>query len=522
MDNLSRKIHPDFHKLFVKNESKVLLGNKYINFWILLSMLSITFLAIGFSNGSLEYLAVKMKDPFVNSVNVVVPVFSADLVSDVAYELNHDSLMKSEYNFKNLTGYYQYPLQFMIYGQDDGSYEFYGRTIDLQNPLLDKVCSDGNLIYGRGFLDEEDIGVIVTKAFLKKLGYPKNAKFINHAKEYNGLAKAFPTPVIAVVKELPNNAKFITTPYFYNVIRNDIKNETPLDFDNTENLILFTLDTLKAYDLKKAIDAYLNINFRTLDYYVSSPSVSYLSVSKGYKILINFSDYNFNKIGLIDSIFNILDNVPEFSNYDFYQLYNIKTYTISKQDEGYGFYDRISVNFNNLDRVREFKTFFLKKSNLDIDMGQVESRDNYNLVSSLTRILSVVLIGFSILSISLFLSNIFKRHLEKIKMNIGTFKAFGIDNRTLQLIYFKLVGGVILIAMFFSFIIASAIGYLGFLKTIFRVLSINYDKNETYFQIFDKWTIFSVLSILVVCFLVLYLIINKILIKTPGDLIYDR
>ena len=70
-------------------------------------------------------------------------------------------------------------------------------------------------------------------------------------------------------------------------------------------------------------------------------------------------------------------------------------------------------------------------------MGQIESRDNYNLVTNLTRILSVVLIGFSVLSISLFLSNIFKRHLEKIKMNIGTFKAFGIDNKTLQFIYFK-------------------------------------------------------------------------------------
>ncbi len=522
MENLSTNIHPDFHKIFITNESKVLLGNNYVNFWILLSMLSITFLAIGFSNGSLDYLAEKMKDPFVNSVKVVVPTFSANRISDIVYDLNQDSLIKSTYHFKNLTGYYKYPLSFMKYGENNEAYEFYGRTINLSNPLMDKILASNNIFSGRSFLSKEDVGIIVTKVFLNKLGYAPNEKFINLVEDYNGLPKNFPIPVIAVVKDLPDNANFVTTPYFYNLIYYDIKNEGSLNFDNSENLILFTMDTLIVYDLRKAVDTYLGINYKTLDYYVSSPSVSYLSVRKGFKIMINFSDYNFNKISLIDSIFITLNNAPELSEFSFFQLYDIKAYTISEQDEGYGAYDRISVNFNKLDKVKEFRSFFLKKSNLDIDMGQIESRENYNLVSSLTRILSVVLIGFSILSISLFLSNIFKRHLEKIKMNIGTFKAFGIDNKTLQLIYFKLVGGFIITVMFFSFIIASVIGYLGFIKTLFQLLSINYDKNETYFHIFDKWTLFSVSSILVVCFFILYLIINKILIKTPGDLIYDR
>lgn len=523
MDNSSSvKIHPDFHKLFLKNESKVLLGHRYVNFWILLSMLSITFLAIGFSNGSLVYLAKKMNDPFVNSVKVVVPTFSAQRISNVIYELNHDSTIKNEYHFKNLTGYYQYPLHFMKFNQADGQYESYGRSIDLVNPLIDKICIGDNIIWGRKFMDKEDIGIIVTKSFLVKLGYPKNGKFINLAVDYKGFVKAFPIPIIAIVHDLPNNANFITTPYFYNLIQMDIKNEGSLDFDNTENLVLYTSDTIKAFDLKKTLESYLRANFGDLGCFVSAPSVSYISVSKGYEILINFSDVDYDKIAVIDSVYHVLHNALEFSGFDFCQLYNINTYSISRHDEGYGVFDRVSVNFNDLDKVRAFRSYFYNQSKLDVDMGQIESRDNYNLVSNLTRILSVVLIGFSILSISLFLSNLFKRHLEKIKMNIGTFKAFGIDNKTLQFIYFKLVGYFVIIAMFFSFIIASAIGYLGFVKTLYRVLSINYDKNEIYFQVFDKWTLFSVSSILVACFFVLYLIINKILVKTPGDLIYER
>ncbi len=520
---LPSKIHPDFHNLFIRNESKVLLGYKYVNFWILISMLSITFLAIGFSNGSLDYLKEKMKDPFVKSVKVVVPTFGADRISNVIYELNQDSLLMAEYRFKNLTGYYQYPLQFVKYNHPEDSYEYYGRSIDLANPLLDKISAGENLITGRTFLEEEDIGIIVTELFLEKLGYPEDELFINLSVDYYGEIKAFPMPVIAVVKDLPDNANFITTPYFYNLIQKDIKNEGPLDFDNTENLIIYTSDTVKAYDLKMAIENYLGSgSFESLGFFVSSPGVSYLSISKGYEILVNFREIDDDKIVLFDSVFNNLRSAAELSDFDFYQLYNIKTYSISDREDGYGAFDRVSVNFYELDKVREFRSFFLKLSELDIDMGQIESRDNYNLVTNLTRILSVVLIGFSVLSISLFLSNIFKRHLEKIKMNIGTFKAFGIDNKTLQFIYFKLVGYFILFAMLISFVLATAIGYFGFVRMLFSILAIKNESNGVYFQIFDIWTFISVTSILIVCFFVLYCIINRILVKTPGDLIYDR
>ena len=59
-------IKNDYFRLFVKREGKVVLGKNYSNLWLLTAVLTATFLAIAFSNGSLDYLSYKMDDPFIN------------------------------------------------------------------------------------------------------------------------------------------------------------------------------------------------------------------------------------------------------------------------------------------------------------------------------------------------------------------------------------------------------------------------------------------------------------------------
>jgi len=69
----SPNIHKDFKKIFYKNEGVELNGKKRFNFWILFSILTITFIAIGFAAGSLKYLKKKMDDPYINWFNVDLP-----------------------------------------------------------------------------------------------------------------------------------------------------------------------------------------------------------------------------------------------------------------------------------------------------------------------------------------------------------------------------------------------------------------------------------------------------------------
>ena len=60
----------DYFKLFVKREGKVVLGKNAANLWILSAVMTLTFLAIAFSNASLDYLSYKMDDPFINWVDI--------------------------------------------------------------------------------------------------------------------------------------------------------------------------------------------------------------------------------------------------------------------------------------------------------------------------------------------------------------------------------------------------------------------------------------------------------------------
>ena len=60
----------DYFRLFVKREGKVVLGKNLSNLWLLTAVLTATFLAIAFSNASLDYLSYKMDDPFINWVDI--------------------------------------------------------------------------------------------------------------------------------------------------------------------------------------------------------------------------------------------------------------------------------------------------------------------------------------------------------------------------------------------------------------------------------------------------------------------
>ena len=60
----------DYIRLFIKRESRVVLGKNNSTLWLLSVVLAVTFLAISFSNASLNYLSHKMEDPFINWVDI--------------------------------------------------------------------------------------------------------------------------------------------------------------------------------------------------------------------------------------------------------------------------------------------------------------------------------------------------------------------------------------------------------------------------------------------------------------------
>ena len=156
---------------------------------------------------------------------------------------------------------------------------------------------------------------------------------------------------------------------------------------------------------------------------------------------------------------------------------------------------------------------------IQIDTRFLKEKKNFNYIGKMTILISALLIVFAILAISLFISNLLKTHLNKVKMNLGTYKAFGLSDKESVNIYLQIMLRFIGISLIFSFAIAYIIG--SFLE-IWIGLSLNINEDVKYFKLVDTLTFLLIAVIIIVTTLVSYININRILSKTPGDLIYNR
>lgn len=510
--------NPDFIMLFFKREGRELLGLRYASFWFLVLILFITFTAIGFSNGSLKYLEEKMSDPFTRWVNLELPWEKRDRVADLNLTLNNKKIM-NEFGFESLNGYYKFDLQFFD-EKRNGYFRSMGRTIEYNSPLLNSILDKKNLVVGRSFHDDKELGIIVTKEFLNTFNYPLD---VTHVYMYfptgnNTSNEKIPLPVIAVVKELPDVCQFASTPYFYNQRALDSRGNNPFNPLHTKDLVYFThADSSEANHVKSDIQNVLqksnlcgkNDPMVTLQ----SSGVSYIP---GYEIRISFFP-RFDSIDSLNQVHRFLVQLGlvkngMFRNYDFN----------TAQEETYRDFDYLSVNFKTLDKIREFKKKLYDDFGIQIDMAQIESKENFNFISKLTRFISLILIGFSILSISLFLSNLLRNHLVKIRTNIGTFKAFGLDNSTLKKIYLSIVSLFILVAMLLALLLAYVFGHFGGIRAVLFTLAIELEKGQSYFNLYNIWTLISIVAIILVSLVAISFANNRIFNQTPGNLINKR
>lgn len=520
MSKQQNTIHKDFNALFNKKERITLLGKNYINLWTLVIILFVTFIAIGFANGSLSYLGKKMSDPYVNWLNIPLDGALSEKSKLITDNCNIDSI-RTKYNIIGADGYNIFWLDFSGYKNNGMVQTEKGRTIEFNDTLLKKIVNQCE--YGKGFESEYDFGLIVTKDLLAKYNYPKNAKYIYHNFGYNGnIYRNIPIPILGVTDFLPGKAQFISLPFFYyNRMKSASLTRNPFIPDYEKALLLFIDgDRNEATELNKKILNFLDADD---DYGRFSPYgdiIKNMSFDNYYNIKITFDPPPKN-IYFIDSLYNyLLKNEIINPNDNITRIYSTESRMSSKLHSDF---HAISINFKELGAIRKFAEFMASKNNIEIDIAQVEEKENYSFITQLTKIISLILIGFSILSICLFLSNLLRNHLEVIRMNIGTFKAFGLDTVTLQKIYLKVIYSVVLSAMAIAIFAGWLFGKIGGMRFFLKMFgSINLEQGEDYFQLFDFWTLLCIVLILLISFIVLNFTARRILRKSPGDLIYNR
>ena len=205
------------------------------------------------------------------------------------------------------------------------------------------------------------------------------------------------------------------------------------------------------------------------------------------------------------------DLVQEFSGKGFARVYNYEFSDYYSSQKAY-----ISVHFEDLDMIRDFEAFVRDNFKVKIEKSQINAKENFNAVSTMGNILSWVIIIFAIVCIILFIVNLLQSYFQKVKRNLGTFKAFGISNRDLISVYVLIMAAIILAAIVMSvsvtWLIQGSMHILGILK----------DGVFDYLSLWSFKTVASIVIIILASIYTVYAVMSKLLKATPGDLIYDR
>ncbi len=528
-----------YKSLFLQKEGLALLGRGWVNFWLMVVMMSLTFLAIGFANGSLSYLDAKIKNPFVNWLTITIPHLKQDDIPGVLDELNKPAV-KSEYNYKGVSGFIEQPFRF--WSREKKTYVvFKGRSIDMSgngDPLMEDILKPQNQSPGvtaHNFRDENDMSIIVTSKMLKRLGYPVNNPYIiMEVPVFDTTLEKMvdinvPIQIKAIVNEIPGKVEFLYTNRFLQAYRQrlncvfDYRDAKEVQFyfegsmpeaDRFKNTLQ---DVLKSHPLNATNSPGVN----------RSDLVDY-SFNAGYVISIDFypsiSDYT-----ILDRLYDTLITHPAIAPFmkKAYRIYDFSGYTEGPNDALK--YDVLSVSFITPEKVEDFSYYLISAFNdaetakagngiLEVDMGKVQEKKNFMFISKLATIVAYIIILFGSIAVSLFVFNMLKMHLSKVKMNIGTFKAFGLLNSDAQLIYFTIILLFATIAMATAFLFAYVIGSI----CNYALTQKMQIEAGNYFKLFDLFTTITIVLILISTTIVSWITIKYLLNKTPGDLIYNR
>lgn len=520
---MKKLIHKEFVRQFTAKELHVLYGRRMKNLIWLSAVFFVTFLAIGFSNGSLNYLEMKMKSPFVNWVNLAIPANEAHRMDELIQLLN-DSAVKQRYKIASANAYHEFTINLWDTG-NQGTRVFIGRSVAIDDPLLSEVFSAKNVIRGNSFVSDNEIGLIVTDSLLKATSQDTSLRFVywrfrDSHQEYRNL----PLPVVAVVKELPGKHLFAATPYMYALLWESPAGNPFNPIDERE-LYLFVGDNNdNALSIRDSVDMYFRRQSRKGFRPYVAPTLldDYFGFNNGYLIKATFRPQPQSLLS-IDSIYSQLQADEHLEwlkpKIERYYNYSSRLYPVHHIRQ----YDNLSLNFSALSQVRSFASYLSGlEYTLKIDMAQTEAKENYDFVSRLTRIGSLILLLFSIYAISMFLSDVMRMHIEKNRMNLGTLMAFGIDNRVLRNLYARIAFRFVTFAMFAGLVVSALFGGSGGLRLLLRMFGAGMESGQLFFSLLNEWTAVAVIATWLTSFLAVFFTLGRMLKYTPGDLVYER
>ncbi len=522
-------------ELLVKREARELMGRRFSNLWILVLMLVATFASIAFSEGSKNILEAKMCDPFTNWVNIS-RMSDDNHVDDVAFKSFRDSLFdegnKERFDYSDVLMSMQ--LYHNMWGYKGGDYIISMRFFEhLNTPLIHEVLKPSNIVEGcrvdSAVINDKTMGLIISISAARKLGYDEShlpayvnilknnegadtfgLKLVSSHNEYLPIA----LPVLAVVKRLPGNVQTLSGMFLYEQLQNGAKTN-PFDF------VYHAEEYLRKQQLAFYVTDSIETVFRDFVQRAVPDSLrSSLSIMENnglYQSMRSWKPGNILEIGMGDGLTSMetyqqLANSIESQFTDQNQVCRVFHFETGESETPSSQY--ISVEFRSLSHIHEFEAYANDHS-IQLEMELVHSKENFMAVATVARILSAAMVIFSIVCIIMFMVNMLQGYFQKVKRNIGTFKAFGMNGRELIKAYVLLLIGIVCTAVVLALLITWGLQGLLFFM--------GYEKDGfNYLCLWNNTTYVATAVIFTATILTVIIVMARLLSQTPGDLIYDR
>ena len=520
-----------YQKLLLRREARELTGHKGGHFWLLVLMLVATFASIAFSEGSQKYLKYRMADPFTNWVSIARNNDDAS-VDNETFSAFRDSLFldenKARYDYRDVLNSMSWSVTMGI--PNGRSWFLSGRYFEhLNTPLFRQVLSEENLAEGcrvdTTLLTDDAMGVIITVKVAENFGFD-----LQHLPpylfywSYNSGADSLglkvvdehfvpvALPVLAVVKRLPNNVQLLANNFLYEQLRGGDM-AVPFDFaahrdDYMRQLVFFVAEGQEEA-FNKTVTAAVPDSLKATMRLAEAGDDYHQMRSSAAGTLMQVD------VGDAQTPFHVHRHIAETIEQHFAdptqvcQVYRLVTQAVESPRSMF-----LSIEFNTLRKIHEFETF-AQRHHIQMELEQVRTMENFVAVTHMAAILSGAMVIFSIVCIIMYMVNMLQGYFQKVRRNIGTFKAFGMDGRELinayVLLLISIVGCTVGFALLLTWCLQGLMAMTGMGKDGFNYLSL---WNGT------TYTAIAVIFISTICTVVVVMV--RLLNKTPGDLIYDR
>lgn len=475
----------EFFKIFLSRELAVLVFRAKIVL-ILIPIMAISLLCMGFGQGTQAYLKYKMDSPFVNFLESKIDYYIArnrDSITSITDKLRNPGF-KNEFGIDKIHLFSYTQAQF-YQANTSKTLSATIRELSSGDPLFTAVISDDNSISRNDDLIENyKWGIIVTNEFLSKVGYDSagQSAYLNYDLSINHKSVKVPIPIMAVVRQLPNNCDMcVKAPLFKALTYNYSFN--PLDITRPE------------YE----------------DHYLYDLPDSIMNNMPDHRISANILQGAENNIIQTDSLLPV--RMSSYRVYDF-----DRASPGDSSDQTYP--DVLMISTTSLEKVESLRdTLSLLK--ISLDMSQIESKKNFSIFSRTSDIIIMLLYSLSILSIISINLKFILDHLKANSKNIGTLMAFGLSNSRISAVY-TLIGTCIISGSFLiAYILASLVGpWLSNILIDFYNLKIS-TTSESLFILDASW-LHGLVFILIPSALSFLFITFKFRKETPGNLIYER